>query len=577
MLSDTQAKELIDSPKNASLIQAAKTTESKLRVFTEALDKQELSKEVYWANLLTMMKNRSSKKFDRVVEFLRYPLPVVQLSESVLSEYYRVFTGKNRYFGYEANRNTPLLDEWQKETDLAKWIEAHAKDVLKNQPCSFVVIDADNENKPYPILVTSDRLVDAGFKDKDGQLSYIVFVHSTEIDPNDEDNILINYAIYDDECFRVLQKNENTNVITEIANKKHNIGYCPAHAFIKSLSNSKNPFKRKSVFDGAVSKLEDYTLFDCYRNYVDHYAPFPITEAPENPCANPECMDGKVPREVIDQTAPRGFRNIWETCKVCDGGDKGENIMPGTHLGIKVNQDPKMNDGSGVFRMIFPETDKLDYVPKKLENLETEIRYKTVGVNDMVTKEAINELQAKGSFSSMESVLLRAKDELDYIYKWALKTIGRLIYQDLDIKVEANFGTEFYLVTEDDLQKRYQMAKDSGLPAEELRNIYTQIVETKYRGNPAKLKRQKMILDVDPLPTYSLEDCINMKKEGVIDDFEFSLKVNFLNFIAKFESKNAPIIQFGLSLEYWNRVDIIKSTIMQYNQELLAEKAARTP
>ena len=68
------------------------------------------------------------------------------------------------------------------------------------------------------------------------------------------------------------------------------------------------------------------------------------------------------------------------------------------------------------------------------------------------TNEAMNQMQLKGSFASMESVLLRTKDELDKLYKWIVKTAGNLYYKNLDIRIDANFGTEFYLISEDSLR-----------------------------------------------------------------------------------------------------------------------------
>jgi hypothetical protein len=176
----------------------------------------------------------------------------------------------------------------------------------------------------------------------------------------------------------------------------------------------------------------------------------------------------------------------------------------------------------------------------------------------------------------MESVLLRTKDELDHIYKFTIETVGRLLYKKIELKIEANFGTEFYLVSEEDLQKRYSESKKIGLPAEEQLNIYKQLVETKYKGNTTKLNRNLMLLDLDVLPMNSNEECFKLKSESVIDDFDLSLKVNFLKFISKFENENVPITQFGLGIEYWKRVEAIKETLELYNQEFIEKKMERT-
>ena len=122
--------------------------------------------------------------------------------------------------------------------------------------------------------------------------------------------------------------------------------------------------------------------------------------------------------------------------------------------------------------MHFPETDKLKYTPEKLDELELEIRYKTVGISDLLDTQAVNEIQAKGSFASMDNILLRTKEELDFIYSWIIQTVGHLLYPEAMIQVEANFGTEWYLISEEQLQMRFENAKKIGLPKSEQLMIY---------------------------------------------------------------------------------------------------------
>lgn len=566
------AKATIISPESKQQINDVKNHESQLRVFTEVMSENELASESYWQTLMSKMKKRSDKKFDRVKEFARFPLPVVQLSDSILNDFFKVFDGKNKYFNYDSNQDVKLLSEWMQESEPAKWIEKHAQKVFKNKPNSFVVLDYNEAGKPYLIFIDSSRLVDAKFKDDEGNLEYISFIHSIKKHETKANVTTTFFSVYDDETFFVFKKDSDNDSVELVSQESHFIGYCPAKSFIKTAT-SKNLFKRRVAFSSALSKFEDWTLFDIYRNYVDHYAPFPVTEAPMKKCPNPDCQGGKV-SEVITEPRDGTERTIWKDCTACGGSDGGQHIFPGTHIGIKVQSDKSLNDGSGVFKMIFPDTDKLKYVPEKLNELETEIRLKSVGINTM-TSEAFNELQVKGSFVSMESILIRTKEELDVLFVWIVETASRMIYKNISISVESNFGTEFYLVSEDDLQKRFENAKKIGLPVEEQLNIYRQLIETKYKGNAQKMKKNLMLLDLDPFPMLSIKECVDLKSENVVDDFDLSLKVNLLKFISKFETENGSILSFGSSLEYWQRIEIIKTTLNLYNQELINEKQAR--
>lgn len=573
ILNETTVVDVLKNPKSTSKINSVKKQESQLRVFTEDLSEHEIKNEPYWNEFLTKMKTRSEKKFDRVIQFARFPLPVVQISDSILNDFYKVFEGKNKFFDVDGDRDVPRLKEWINKYKPSKWVQKEAMGVFKNKPCSFVVVDKKDDGTPYLINVGSERLVDAEIIDSNGNCGMINFIHSQKKHETKVDVITTFYSVYDEESYFVYSKDSDSDTFTKVSSRKHGIGYCPAKTFIKTSTSTSNQFKRRVAFSSALSKLEDWTLFDIFRNFVDHYAPFPVTEAPKNKCANDQCKDGKVSTEVVDNTHPDGGRTVWSDCPVCKGVSDGQNIFPGTHIGIKVNPDNK-NNGQGVFRMIFPDTDKLKYTPEKLDKLELETRFKCVGVNDL-SNEAFNELQVKGSFATMESVLLRTKSELDDIYKFIVLTVGKILYKNVNLTVEANFGTEFYLVSEDDLQKRYKEAKEIGLPVEEQLNIYKQLVETKYKGNATKLNRNLMLLDLDPFPMNSHEECFKLKSESVIDDYELSLKVNFLKFISKFENENVPITQFGLSLEYWQRIEAIRKTLEIYNQELIDRKMER--
>jgi hypothetical protein len=574
ILNETSAMDVIKNPTSRKHIESAKKQESQLRVFTEEMTQDELKSEPYWTEMTSKMKSRSDKKFDRVIQFARYPLPVVQLCDSVLNDFHKVFEGKNRYFHVEGDRDIERLKQWIVNEKPVQWIEKNAVKVFKNKPNTFVVVDRDANGNPYLVLVDSNRLIDAKFKDDEGNMEYICFVHSQSEHATQANVITTFFSVYDDSRYYVFSKDSNSDAIVKVSDTEHNIGYCPAKSFIKTTTNSKNKFKRRVAFSSALSKLEDWTMFDIFRNYVDHYAPFPVTEAPRRKCPNNDCQDGKVSEEVITDPGSGATKTIWSDCQACGGVDNGQHIFPGTHIGIKVNPDKSLNDGSGMFKMIFPETDKLKYIPEKLDDLELEVRFKTVGVNNM-NSESFNELQVKGSFASMETILLRTKSELDELYRWIIKTVGRSMYLNLTVSVDSNFGTEFYLVSEDDLQKRFDTAKKIGLPVEEQFNLYKQLVETKYKGNANKMERVLMLLDLDPYPMQSIDECIKLKGASVLDDFQLSFKVNFIKLISKFETENTIITEFAKNLEYYQRIEIIETTLTTYNQEMIDAKNKR--
>lgn len=571
-LDESQAIQVIQQPKNKEQIDSIKLQESQLRVFTEELDRTELSKEPYWGRLLEEMKTKSDKKFVRISQFMRFPLPVVQITDSILNDYFKVFDGKNRFFNIESDRDIKTLEMWVEEINPQKWIEANAREVMKNKPSSVVVIDRDENGKPYLLNIDSSRLIDLDVKD-DGQLEYICFIHSIV---GDGDNKITNYSVYDDTNYRVYSKSQKSDVYTLITNTTHNAGHCPARMFVTTKANTKNQLKRRVAFGSSLAKLEDWTIFDIFRNYVDHYVPFPVTESPVKKCANTRCKSGKVSKEIVVDATKGTKDTVWSVCPACEGKDLGSMVGPGTHIGIKLRATKDIEDGAGKFKMHFPETDKIKYTPEKLDALELEIKYKTVGISDVLQKEAVNESQVKGSFASMESILLRNKEEFDKLHTWIITTVGHLIYKNIKIVVESNFGTEWYLMSEEQLQDVFTKAKENGMPRSELVLIYEQLIDTKYKGNSEKIARQKLLLRLDPLPLYGEKDVIEMYEKGVIDHVTLNFKINFYRFVQQFEEENMVITEFGSNLEYNEKVKIIQTSLNKLNDENIKSKPLGT-
>jgi len=166
-LTNEQARKLLENPLHKHELSSVREHESALRVFTEELSEAELEKESYWNSLQNTMKKRvASGKHERVCDFIRYPLPVQQLTDSIIGDFNKVFDGKNKYFNIQGDRDVTRLEKWVKNKNLERWIEETASEVFKNKPCSFVVVDRSNNDDPYYFLVDSKRIIDA--KEKEG-------------------------------------------------------------------------------------------------------------------------------------------------------------------------------------------------------------------------------------------------------------------------------------------------------------------------------------------------------------------------------------------------------------------------
>lgn len=555
-----QIKEILKNPTYKVRIEDGRRYEEELRLYTEAQSEKELANDGAFKHLCELIKKRLPEKaYERVKDFIEYPMGAVDLTNGLLVELYKVFQAKNTFFSFEidSEQKNEKLKEIIKLLDVHQYVIENGKNVLKNKPNTIVVIDKDEEGKPYIVTVDNQRIIDTDVK-ADGTMGYIAFEHST-----DELTGKGLVAFYDEEFYRVFtrEKDNNFDLLTEIA---HNVGYCPARCFIKNALNTKNPYKRNTPIATNIGKVREWQLFSIYKYYAEHYASFPIIEKMKSRCADENCNNGFIPN-------PQTFIADGEVatlppiaCKLCA---KGDAVGVGTVINLKPKQADEDN-GKGVFRFITPEITGVEYLGRKLSTLETYIELKTIGQNNLMTTEAVNEAQVKGSFQSREAVLLNLKEVFEEIYIWICETSARAYFLgDVKIIVYANLGTEFYLMDETELQKRFENAKKVGLPEGEIDAIYKQLITTKYKDNPDNITRMDLLKLVDPMPYATFEEVEKLKTAGVVTEEEYIIKRRFIKFIDRFEMENANLVLFGKDLPLADRIKKITLILNKYTNE----------
>lgn len=566
---EQQIIEILKNPKNKAKIKKALYYEKELRLYTEAQDEGELQNDEAFLALCAKIKKRlPNKAYNRVLDFIEYPLGAIDLTNSLLVKLYKVFQAKNTFFSHEidSEQKNKLFKDIIRELDVHQFIIENGKEVLKNKPNTIIVVDKSKEGKPYLVTVETDRLIDADVKEN-GTMTYIAFNHSTTEDGNKR------IAFYDTEKYNVYLFDVQKQTYTLETSVEHKIGYCPARCFIKTPLNSKNYYKRETPIGTSVGKIREWQLFSVYKYYAEHYASFPVVEKMKGRCSNDECNGGFIPHPNGTWFEDGNRRELPPiACPVCS---KADSVGVGTVINIRPKQNDEDN-GKGIFRFIAPEITGVKYLSEKLEKLEIETELKTVGQNNEVLTEAVNETQVKGSFQSREAVLLDLKELFEEIYIWISETSARAYFLgDVQIIVFANLGTEFYLVSEDDLQKRFEYAKKIGLPESEVDAIYKQLILTKYKDNPDSIMRMELMKIIDPIPYANADEVDKLKASGVITEQEYIIKKRFINFINRLEFENTSLVAFGKKLSLSERVSKINNILTRYADEYISKNNAQ--
>lgn len=564
ILSEPQIKEILKKPKLKKLIEKGKLYESELRVFTEPKTKREIIEEKGWEEVIMYFNSIfSAERSKRVQDFINYPLSSVDVTESILTELYKVFEARNTFFDIETinGGSSEKLKETIQELNIVDWIKNKGKEVLKNQPNTIVVIDKDENGNPYLLPIGLDRLIDCSVND-DSTLNYIAFHHSTT--KNDRGEEVRRVSFYDAQYYRVYI--EKGGEYTREKNEEHKAGICPARMFLSDRYNSQDIFNRRIPLTTSISKIKEWQYFDIYKFYVDHYGPFPVIEKLADVCDDSSCENGTIRESyTVIKNGDEVQEYIELDCPTCSNKFQ---MGPGVLTELPPRDSKDDPDYAGVFKMITPDTSNLKYLQDKLDSIERYIKLKTVGVDNILQNEAINELQVEGNFESKQNALLKIKTNLDELYKWIVTAIYKIeLGSDSKVNVYANFGTEFYLLSDTELLKRYELAKNAGLPSEELDMIYNQLIATKYKGNPNKIKRLDIIKLLDPLPHDDLDKAIQKANLNIITNSELNIKARLLSYVNRFETEVAPLVDFGKDLDFDVKIKRIKEILTKYSNE----------
>ena len=149
------------------------------------------------------------------------------------------------------------------------------------------------------------------------------------------------------------------------------------------------------------------------------------------------------------------------------------------------------------------------------------------------------------------------------MHKWCVETAVKLAI-DTTVKVHANYGTEWFLLTEKQLQELFAGAKQSGLPESEIDQIYNLLIETKYKGQPQTIRKLMIENNLNPQPYNTTKECIELVDVEMMQPLDLYIKVNLIKFIKKFERENGSIVQFGIDITFEQKINIIYNTFKTY-------------
>ena len=562
----SQVREIIKRPKYKSQINNAINHEAKIRFHAETKTDSYVWTMAHNDFLAWVKQLLPADKFNYFLQLFRYPLKTNALVADIFNEFEQIFAAKNAIFNWNFTSREYANDFEYYRTKVLKEQEIWRTEgfqALKTMINSIVVVDMPSEStnpaQPYFYFVPIENVVDVGFTlAPPDTLDYVAF----RIDSPDPEKPRI--AVYDDKYYRVMELDKSEYI--EIIKNPHSLGYCPAKFFYSNKMSQTDPITRESEISKALEDMNWYLFFHVSKKYLDLYAPYPIYSAYQQDCDYKDdkgnvCSGGILINEE-GQYVQEG--NAIRKCPICSNKNL---IGVGTFLEIPAPEAADDADLRDPIQRLDAPIDSLKYNTEEVDRLRKEIFYNCAGeVVDNPNEQAKNELQIQTKYESRKTILIRTKKNFDIIHKFVTDTICRLRYGNNFIDSTINYGTDYFLKTSDSYYETYRQAKTAGASDTELDIITDNRITIEYRDNHSKLDRIKLLIDLEPYQNRTTKELTELLRSApqVVNEDLFIIKLNFSNFIARFEAENGDILEFGKLLKYDEKLQIINNQLKTY-------------
>lgn len=595
-LSVSQSITLIKTPKNAREILRARQKRWRNRLHTET--ETECDEMLYLLphhqRFLGWVKNilQSDENYKRFVTRYRPPLATNEFTESIFSQFEKVFESENKYekFNFTDPDLEPDFQQYRKNMgDFTFW-ETQGFETMKNSienilVCDLPAMDAtvspstvdDNYPQPYYYFLDIDNVIDienVRVKATDYQGNDQNYFFKTEYVIFWEDPKTV--CVFDDGFFRKfaysLTAGGDPVLLSEVA---HDLGYCPARSFWTTPLNSKSTILKRSPITTSLSKLDELLIKDIFSDTLKDYASFPIYVVYEAKCTykdkaqNIECRSGFL---YNTQLAMGTSEKSNVRCPKCSQ----IKTAPGSILKIVTPQTKDDFDMmANPLKVISADVNSVKLNEESIDALKESIFCACVGGGiEADDNQAKNEDQVQAAFEGKTNKLLWIKKNFEAIHSFAMDTVGRLRYGDQYLSSTIDYGDVFFQKDETVEMESYVEAKEQEFPAFDLAIRRDSINDARYRNNPDMTQRLKILSNLDPFPDDDIVSLVVLLDNAseIIDPIEVCIKVHFDKFIKRFEREQAPLLVFGSKLDFDKKIVQIQTVLHGYATDYLATR-----
>ena len=502
-------------------------------------------------------------KYKTFLSMFRWPVKTNEIAAVCFDKLSRIFDGRDPVFSYQFSA-TELADDWEvyrteKLHEPQVW-STKGWEFFKTDINSVLICDLPEQQEgerpePYFYWLPIGSVISYKADRDTGVMDYIIFrQHDHRI------------AVIDGTSYRVFKATKDDNIGELETEHPHDLGYCPARFFWNEPLSLEDPDVKASPLTKELDSLDWFLFYHLSKRQLDLSGSYPIYSGYEQACnysnaENGDYCDGGYLRNK------QGFYQYDQSgmllrCPKC--GDK-RIVGPGSFVEIPIPKEGEQADLRNPVQMLTVDRASLDYNVDEERRLRSDIITAVVGQSEEITqREALNEQQIMANFESQTTVLNRVKRGFEAAQQWVDETCCLLRYGSDFISASISYGTKFYLATAAQLRDEYKTAKEAGASETELDAMQRQIIETEYHNNPSQMRRMMLLFELEPLHHLTTNEAMTLYDKGLIDAQTLRLKVNFPEWVRRFERENMNVLEFGSALPYDKKINTIKQTLLSY-------------
>lgn len=524
----------------------------------------------WWQGVLN-----NDDKFGLFTSLLTFPLPTVAFTGQIFAALEKVFDGRNPVQQYDFT--TPEIEaDWQQYRDqkrLADFIRKNVWDTAKEGGInSLIVVDLPTEQtgtlpEPYAYLLDFDDVID--YEYEDGEFEFIAF--ETEID--DVDCI----AWFDPFSYRIFSvKKGSREIVDTLIDVPHTLGRTPVQFMWDDAICIDEEEIKESPLSKWLGELDWLLGYKVSKRVNEMVAQYPIywnyaincdyeLSTPENGVLE-QCHGGFL-RDGSGNYILEPMRNGRRGIAKCPRCAKARLIGPGSMVEKPFPDGQDTPDVGAPVGVVPAESVSLEYNSAEVARIERAIFVGVTGSeNEAINNKAVNEKQVGAIVESKTQALKNLKRNLEKAQTWVESTICQLRYGEQFQGVTVNFGTEFHLLTADEVRQQYELARKNGESMSALDRLWEDYLAARYRFDPAMRRRELILMHLDPFRHRTAQEVAMLP--GIKPELVY-LKFNFSSLLMRFEREQTNVMFFGSAVSFDAKIKAIQQTLIEYAKEFI--------